>query len=170
MKQQHTATLYIFSGLPGAGKSTLAKLLAKQRQAQWLRVDTIEQMLKDNGQQDFDDTGYQVAFAIARDNLKLGFNVVADSSNPVEESRIAWRDVAVGANCDYQEIEVICSDTQEHQSRVETRISDVENLKLPSWNDVITRDYLSWQTPIIQIDTAGKSTLQSLTELLEKLR
>lgn len=169
MTQQQAATLYIFSGLPGAGKSTLAKHLAQAQQAQWLRVDSIEQTLKDKGLQDFYDAGYHVAFAIARDNLKLGLSVVADSSNPIEESRTAWREVAHSANCSYQEIEIICSDRQEHQHRVETRKSEVANLKLPTWKDVTARHYQPWLTPVIQIDTAGKTISQTFTELIEKL-
>ncbi len=35
-------TLYIFSGLPGAGKTTLAKQLANQVGAFYLRIDTVE--------------------------------------------------------------------------------------------------------------------------------
>lgn len=169
MTQQQAATLYIFSGLPGTGKSTLAKQLAKAQQAHWLRIDSIEQKLKDQGFQDFYDAGYQVAFAIARDNLQLGLSVVADSSNPIEHSRIAWREVAHSASCPYQEIEVICSDSQEHQHRIETRQPEVSNLKLPNWQDVTTRDYRPWQTPVIQIDTAGKTISQTFTELVEKL-
>ena len=136
MKIDSNATLYIFSGLPASGKSTLAKHLAQTLQAQWLRIDTIEQRLKDQGFSDFYDAGYQVAFAIAQDNLKLGLNVVADSSNPIEESRQAWRNVAHKANCSFIEIEVVCSDKAEHKRRVETRKVEVDNLTLPSWQQI----------------------------------
>ncbi|MFP5386577.1 MAG: AAA family ATPase [Bacteriovoracia bacterium] len=40
-------TLIIFSGLPGSGKSTLASLLATHLKATYLRIDTLEQGLKD---------------------------------------------------------------------------------------------------------------------------
>ena len=36
--------LYIFSGLPGCGKSTVAKMLSEKLKAVYLRVDTIEQL------------------------------------------------------------------------------------------------------------------------------
>lgn len=39
--------LYIFAGLPGSGKSTLAKKLAQKLGATYLRIDTIEQGLRD---------------------------------------------------------------------------------------------------------------------------
>jgi len=38
--------LYIFAGLPGSGKSTIAQLLSKQLKAVYLRVDSIEQALR----------------------------------------------------------------------------------------------------------------------------
>jgi predicted kinase len=110
MQNKQQATLYIFSGLPATGKSTLARNLAKTLEAQWLRIDTIEQSLKNQNYLDIYDAGYQIAFLLANDNLKLGLNVIADSSTPVEESRLAWREVAQKANCSYQEIEIICSD------------------------------------------------------------
>ncbi|NIK79967.1 putative kinase [Paenibacillus castaneae] len=34
--------LYIFSGLPGTGKSTLSSALARELQATYLRVDVVE--------------------------------------------------------------------------------------------------------------------------------
>ena len=40
-------TLYIFSGLPGTGKSTLAKRVAQHFDALYLRIDTIEQALRE---------------------------------------------------------------------------------------------------------------------------
>ena len=41
--------LYIFGGLPGAGKSALSRSLARARQAVYLRIDTIEQAMRDGG-------------------------------------------------------------------------------------------------------------------------
>jgi predicted kinase len=39
--------LYIFSGLPGTGKTTLSQKVARQIKAVYLRIDTIEQALRD---------------------------------------------------------------------------------------------------------------------------
>ena len=41
--------LIIFGGLPGVGKTTLAKALAREWEAAYLRVDTIEQALRFSG-------------------------------------------------------------------------------------------------------------------------
>lgn len=89
--------LYIFSGLPGSGKSTLSKKLAIKLGAIYVRIDKIEQTLKNCGFDDIFDQGYRVGFQIAADNLKLGHSVIADSVNPIEDSRIAWKKVAEDA-------------------------------------------------------------------------
>lgn len=39
--------LIIFSGLPGSGKSTIARALAQRLGAVYLRIDTIEQAIRD---------------------------------------------------------------------------------------------------------------------------
>ncbi|MGQ7249803.1 AAA family ATPase [Halomonas sp. V046] len=45
--QLRSPVLYIFSGLPASGKSTLAKQLAAETRSSYLRIDTVEQGLRD---------------------------------------------------------------------------------------------------------------------------
>ncbi len=89
--------LIIFGGLPGTGKSTIARLLAPRLNAVWVRIDSIEQSLIRSEKitmSDMGPAGYLVGYAIAADNLKLANNVIADSVNPLAITRQAWRDVA----------------------------------------------------------------------------
>jgi 1,2-phenylacetyl-CoA epoxidase catalytic subunit len=65
---------------------------------------------------------------------------------------------------------VVCSDTAEHRRRVETRASTVPNMPLPSWEDVVAREYHSWAVPRVTIDTAGSSPETSYAELRAQLR
>jgi len=39
--------LIIFAGLPGVGKSTIARKLAEAMKAVYIRVDTIEESMRD---------------------------------------------------------------------------------------------------------------------------
>ena len=52
------------------------------------------------------------------------------------------------------EIEVRCSDLAEHRRRVETRAPDIVGAKLPTWEDVVSREYHTWNRPHVVIDTS----------------
>ena len=73
------------------------------------------------------------------------------------------------AGASYLNIEVVCSDTYEHQRRVDVRAPDIPGMILPSWDEVANRAYEPWTVERILIDTAGKSVEESINELLSKL-
>jgi len=166
---QPAPLLYIFAGLPGAGKSTLAKALAEVTGAAYVRIDTLEQALRELCAWQVEGEGYELGFRLAADNLRLGVSVVADSCNPIELTRRSWERVAHDAGARFVNIEVICSDAEAHRRRVETRVAEVPGLKLPSWADVVARDYERWSRPRVILDTAGRSPPQSLQALLSEL-
>ncbi len=157
--------LYIFSGLPGTGKTALSRQLAREQQAVHLRIDTIEQALREAGGFVAGPEGYVIAYGIAEDNLRLGLRVVADSVNPVQITRAAWRNVATRANVPFVEIEVVCSDQAEHRERAETRSSDIAGLKPPTWDEIVNRTYEPWDADHLVIDTAGQTLKQSVAAL-----
>ena len=161
--------LFLFSGLPALGKSSLARLLAREYGATYLRIDTIEQGLRDLCGFDPQGEGYRLAHRIAADNLAAGLSVVADSCNPLDLTRREWEKVAVDIGAVAINIEVVCSDKAEHKRRVETRINDIQGLELPTWAQIETREYHPWTTEHIIIDTAGKSIEQSFRELSMKI-
>ena len=147
--------LFIFSGLPGVGKSTVAREVAKRFKAVYLRADTIEQTMRE-WMPDYEITreGYEIAYALAAENLALGQRVVADSVNPLGITRDAWRDSATSQGKECLEIEVICSDVDEHRKRVERRVSDIPGFKLPTWDETVSRRYEPWTRKHLVIDTA----------------
>jgi predicted kinase len=160
-------TLIIFGGLPGTGKTTLARRLAHDLEATFVRIDTVEQALRRsaNFSGAVNDAGYRVAYAVAEDNLRAGRTVVADSVNPLKITRDAWRAVATAADARAIEIEVICSNIDEHRHRVETRQSDIPGLAMPTWQEVTDREYEQWERARLVIDTAGIPVEEALAAL-----
>jgi len=162
--------LYIFGGLPGTGKSTLSKRLAQRLNAVYVRIDSIEQAIRNAGGAIQGPEGYSVGYALTADNLRMGHLVVVDSVNPIELTRRAWREVAEQAAQPFIEIEVICSNPTEHRHRVETRPVEIAGHIHPTWQAVVTRDYEAWPEPHLVLDTAGQSIDESFATLLQRLR
>ena len=163
--------LIVFSGLPGSGKSTIARGLATKIGAVWLRIDSLEQAIRDSGlvTGPLDDAGYRAGYAVAQDNLGLGLDVIGDSVNPWMLTRNGWRDVGLRAGAQVIEIETVCADLGEHRRRVETRTNEVSGLALPDWQAVIQRDYHPWDRDHLTIDTAENSVNTAVNFILGAL-
>lgn len=162
--------LIVFSGLPGTGKTTIASDLAARTSSVYLRIDTIEQVIKNAGAlaQDVGRSGYRVANELALSNLRLGNRVIVDCVNPVSESRKAWKDIASRSGARLVNIHVICSDKHEHQRRVETRKIDIPGLTPPIWQAVLDHEYEAWDDAPFSIDTALTSTAEAVAMITEQ--
>lgn len=161
--------LYVFAGLPGTGKTALATRLASRMAAAYLRIDTIEQALRDLCSFSVEGEGYRLAHRVAADNLRLGVSVVADSCNTIDLTRREWEDVALNNAARCRNVEITCSDETEHRRRVETRDTTVQGLRLPSWSDVQNREYEPWQRERIVVDTSGSTIDESFDKLVALL-
>lgn len=165
--------LIIFSGLPGTGKTTLAGRTARELAAVYLRIDSLEMGLVRSGlvsdQWDLGPAGYCAAQAVARDNLRNGMTVVADSVNPLQITRDAWRDVAARDNIPYLEIELLCSDGEEHKRRVENRRSDINAHRPPTWQEVMERRFDPWDRERLVLDTATLAIDEAVAAIIKQV-
>lgn len=160
--------LIVLSGLPGTGKTTIGRKLAIELAAVYLRIDSIEQSMRAAGWP-VEGEGYRVAYAVAEDNLRLGRMVVADCVNPWPLTRSEWRAVADRTGVPALDVETVCSDAGEHRRRVETRATDITGHRLPTWQEVVERDYRPWDVERMVIDTARLSVEQSVRAILAEI-
>jgi predicted kinase len=165
------ARLIAFSGLPGVGKTSLARELAKRIGAVHLRVDSVEAALKNSALKihPAEDAGYLAIAAVALDNLRLGLDVIADTVNPVAASRRLWSSVAAEAGATLIKVEVVCSDARIHRARVEARESDIAGLIVPTWEKVVSREYEPWRESRIVVDTAADTLDTCIATIIDGL-
>jgi hypothetical protein len=48
-----------------------------------------------------------------------------------------------------------CSDSREHRRRVERRRPDLEGHAVPTWNEVLAREYEPWTEPRLVVDSCA---------------
>jgi predicted kinase len=155
--------LIVFGGLPGTGKTTVSRELAMRLAATYLRIDAIEQTLR-NADLAVDALGYTIGKALAAESLRLGGAVIVDCVNPVQASRDGWRETALHNSAHLVEIELVCGDLAVHRRRAEGRRSDINGPELPSWDEIVNRHYEPWDREHLVLDTADGS----LNDLVEQ--
>jgi predicted kinase len=149
--------LVVFGGLPGTGKTTVARAVAVRLRGAFVRVDEVEAAMWRAGIGREQPTGlaaYVVAEAVAEGCLRAGTPVIVDAVNPVEEARRAWRELAQRAGAALRVVEVICSDSAEHRRRVERRRADIDGHEVPTWQQVTSREYEPWSEERLVLDTS----------------
>jgi predicted kinase len=150
------------SGMPGTGKSDLAKHLAIALGAQVFSVDPIESAILRAGIRRCFETGlaaYLVAKALAEAQLERGQSVIIDAVNSVEPAKELWREVARTYNEQLRIVECRCSDEALHRTRLGSRQRDLDESLEPTWADVQARraEQTPWTEPIFEVDAISPS-------------
>ena len=158
--------LIVVGGLPGVGKTTLARALAGRLGAAHVRVDAFEAALVRQGlvpgQDDVGTHGYELALAAADTCLTAGTDVVLDAVFPVAAARRPFRDLAARVGAPVHWVRLICSDPAEHRRRVEQRTADLPGHVVPAWTAVRQRDVDRWRERHTLVDTAAGDPLAAV--------
>lgn len=92
-----TGRLVVVSGLPGAGKTSIAEIVAERTRSVHLSIDAVEESILACGLPSGWQVGvaaHEAARAMAEQNLRLGHVVVVDAVNDGEPARQTWRPAA----------------------------------------------------------------------------
>lgn len=131
------------SGLPGTGKTTLATALAGHLRAAYLRVDAVETPLV-KARIDMGPLGYEIVRHLAASNLTIGTTTAVDLVNPLPVTRQIWPALVAETDADLVMIECVLPNADEHRRRVESRAPDLPGQVVPTWQDVVGRQYVPW--------------------------
>lgn len=169
-REHDLPVLISFAGLPGTGKSTIARALSVATGAVYLRVDEIDAAIwAHDPDRDIGPESYHIAAALAASNLWLGHTTIVDCVNPWAITRQIFAAAAQRAGVRLLGVELTCSDPALHRHRVESRKIDVPGLTPPDWAKVVRRDYTPWTQADLRIDTARQPVPEAVAEITRHL-
>jgi predicted kinase len=165
--------LVVMAGLPGTGKSTIAEVIGNRLGYAVLSVDPIESAILSAGINSDQPTGlaaYLVAEAIADAALANGQSIIVDAVNAVDPAREQWVSLAKKHAEALRFVEVICSDTELHRERLESRDRNLTHLPEPTWHAVeqSLEEYADWTGPTAAVPRITLDSVQRLGQTVEQ--
>ncbi len=133
--------LVVFAGLPGTGKTSLARTMARELHAMYLDKDTIKdtaiavarELKLERAAEFAGPLSYELMVGLARDNLTLGLSVVLDSPAGYRTFREKVEQLARSAKADLKLIECICTNEGLLRDRIENRGQELPEYRTRDW-------------------------------------
>jgi predicted kinase len=164
--------LIAFAGLPGSGKTTLARLVAPELRAVILRIDAFTSRLQVAGIAEGPELGrasYGTAATAAEAVLRAGHPVLIDAVNGFQTGRDMWRDLAQDTGMELRFVEVTCTDHAALRERLETRERDLPRIGSTTLSEAIAKDYTPFVEERLVVDTSGLTAAEAAGEILAYL-
>lgn len=133
----NSTVLAIFSGLPGTGKTALARKVARALHIPLFAKDRIQSVLRIRGLVgEGTPDGYHIMLDLADEQLSLGVSVVLDAVFPMKGFRSAARDIAHRNSASFRPIYCYSSDRSVWRDRMKGREQYVPNWTPVGWEAV----------------------------------
>ena len=141
MKVFTRCTLIVMRGYPGTGKSTIARMLAMTLRVPLIDRDVIRQTGVDTLGEiaEIGWLSYELMFAFAREQLKLGLSVVIDSPLTYYNTYVQARQIAETLHVPMLVVHCQCAEELQRR-RLEGRKGAVATFQITSWEE-----WLRWK-------------------------
>jgi predicted kinase len=150
------STLIIFAGMPGSGKTTLARMVAETLHIPLLAKDRVQRVLRDRDLTDSTSgEGYYVILDLADEQLSMGVSVILDATFPLDHFRVVASDIAARHNARFCAVYCHCSDEAVWRARMEDRVQYIPGWTPVGWEDVerMREYYQPWRNNALAIDS-----------------
>jgi len=127
--------LIIFSGLPGVGKTTLAKRLARELRFPFICIDDVIGDVPENAGIPFWDSRVAVLLDVVNTQLELGLSVIAESVF-MNMDRHHAQELARKHNVGFLPIYVFLSDENVWKERVTSRFNELKHPEIATWERI----------------------------------
>lgn len=142
------AKCILFSGLPGSGKTSLARQLATRLQISLFSKDAIDRVLRDDGLiENSSLTGYHLLMDLAEQQLSLHLSTILDAVFPMQGFRKEVSSIVQKQDARLIVIHTYCSDSNTHRQRMTNRVQYHQGWTPKGWEEVerLASFYEAWE-------------------------
>ncbi len=165
-------TLILFAGMPGGGKTTMARMTSRRLGIPAFAKDRVQRVLRDHHLAEASSgDGYYIILDLADEQLGLGLSCILDATFPLDHFRTVASEIAARHKARFATIYCYCSDDEEWKRRMRDRVMYVPGWKPVGWEDVLRmREYYQpWNDNALFVDSI-RSPDENFPIVLDYLR